>query len=81
MLDCVYRALKEGGQGLRDWIDMFVKTPFQAVADEHEAEVIKNAAVENLKPILYKGGKWYADYVRIRMKSCKCGRNQLSSVS
>lgn len=61
----------KGEQGLRDWIDMFVKIPFRVVADPKDTEAIKSMAVSNLKPVLYKNGKWYADYVRIRMKAYK----------
>ena len=61
----------KGEHGLKDWIDMFVKTPFLAVASPEDAESIKTMAVRNLKHVLYKNGKWYADYVRIRMKAYK----------
>ena len=61
----------KGENGLRDWIDMFVKAPFHIVADPEDAESIKTLAVQNLKPILYRNGKWFADYVRIRMKAYK----------
>lgn len=55
---------------MMDWINMFVKGPFQYI-DPALAEEIKEEAVENLKPILYEDGVWYADYVRIRIKAQK----------
>ncbi len=61
----------KGEHGLRDWIDMFVQTPFRVVANLEDIENIKSMAVNELKPVLYKNGKWYADYVRIRMKAYK----------
>ena len=61
----------KGEQGLKDWIDMFVKTPFHVITNPEETENIKTMAIQNLKPHLYKSGKWYADYVRIRMKAYK----------
>lgn len=61
----------KGEHGLRDWIDMFVQTPFRVVANLEDIEAIKSMAVNELKPVLYKNGKWYADYVRIRMKAYK----------
>lgn len=60
----------KGDEGMRDWIDMFVKIPFEHIDNETTVQ-IKNAAVENLRPRLFVDGKWYADYVRIRMKAIK----------
>lgn len=61
----------KGDDGLREWIDMFLKKPFDVVRDPKENEEIVSQAVEELKPELYKAGKWYADYVRLRMKAYK----------
>lgn len=36
----------KGENGLKDWIDMFVKTPFSIIDHEAEREAIKNEAVE-----------------------------------
>ncbi len=60
----------QGLDGMRDWIDMFVKTPFDGIDDETAVQ-IKNNAVENLRSQLFVDGKWYADYVRIRIKAIK----------
>ncbi len=75
-LKAVYASLFDrktalvGQEGMMDWINMFVKSPFQNL--KHElAEEIKKEAVQNLKPILYEDGIWYADYVRIRIKAQK----------
>lgn len=59
-----------GPDGLRDWIDMFVKAPFAGV-NAATAEGIKRRAVEALRPRLLRDGTWYADYVRIRMRAVK----------
>lgn len=61
----------KGQDGLKDWINMFVKTPFSVVGNDDEKEAIIDKAVESLRDILYQEGKWYADYVRIRMKAVK----------
>lgn len=61
----------KGEDGLKDWIKMFVKIPFSEVKDEEEKRKIIDESVENLRDILYKDGKWYADYVRIRMKAIR----------
>ena len=60
-----------GRDGLADWIRMFVKTPFEAVPDEAErAEIISDTA-ESLKDVLFRDGKWYSDYVRLRMRAVR----------
>ena len=61
----------KGEDGLKDWINMFVKTPFTVIKSEGEKEEIIDKAVGNLRGILYKDGKWYADYVRIKMKATR----------
>lgn len=61
----------KGQDGLRDWIHMFVKTPFSMIEEEKIREEIISKAVEHLKEELYIDGIWYADYVRIRMKAIR----------
>ena len=50
---------------------MFLKTPFSVVEAKQEKAAIINKAVAMLRDDLYKEGKWYADYVRIRMKAIR----------
>ncbi|MCM1539330.1 MAG: methyltransferase domain-containing protein [bacterium] len=61
----------KGEDGLKDWIGMFVKTPFSVVKDEAEKMAMTDRAVERLREPLYQNGTWYADYVRLRMKAVK----------
>lgn len=61
----------KGESGLKDWINMFVKTPFSIIENESERESIIDKAVDSLRSLLHKNGKWYADYVRIRMKAIR----------
>lgn len=61
----------KGENGLKDWINMFIKTPFSVIGNEKEKEAIIDKAVDDLRNVLYHDGKWYADYVRIRMKAIK----------
>lgn len=61
----------KGENGLKDWINMFIKTPFSVVKTEQEKEAIVDKAVEVLRNDLFMNGKWYADYVRIRMKATR----------
>ena len=61
----------KGENGLKDWINMFVKTPFSIVETEPVKESIIDKAIELLRSELYIDNKWYADYVRIRMKAIR----------
>lgn len=61
----------KGENGLRDWINMFVKAPFAVVKDKEEREAITGKAADRLRGSLCKDGQWYADYVRIRMKAVR----------
>jgi len=60
----------EGADGLYDWVRMFVKTPFEGLGCVLVEEIIRSA-VSGLKGVLYQGGRWYADYVRLRCKAVK----------
>ena len=59
-----------GDDGLYDWIQMFVKTPFAGVTEQVKEEIIREA-VEALFSKLFLDGKWHADYVRIRCKASR----------
>lgn len=59
-----------GEGGLANWIRMFDKIPFEGVSAREEREIIEEAARE-LEGSLKMGGKWFADYVRIRIKASK----------
>ena len=59
-----------GEDGLRGWIAMFNKKPFEGM-DQQLAEEIIAKTVERLRPVLYREGAWYADYVRIRLKAVR----------
>lgn len=61
----------KGPNGLKDWINMFVKVPFSVIENAAEREAITDEAVDQLQSVLFRNGKWYADYVRIRMKAIK----------
>lgn len=60
----------EGENGLKDWMDTFVKAPFYGL-DKSISDDIKLCAQTALKDKLYRNGVWYADYVRLRMKAVK----------
>ena len=64
------KTVLTGEDGMKNWIEMFVTQPFQNL-DKELTDKIITEAVQNLKPILYEDGIWYADYVRIRIKAQK----------
>lgn len=63
---------QDGADGLKNWITMFCKKPFERI-DESDAEDIIREAVESCRADLYHDGQWYVDYVRIRIKARKRG--------
>ena len=56
--------------GLVDWINMFVKTPFEGMDAGTKSQILDETR-ELLQDRLYVDGKWVIDYVRIRMKAVK----------
>lgn len=61
--------LASGEEGLIDWLEMFVKESFSIVNSEDQKDLILEQTVADLRNTLFKGGSWYADYVRLRMKA------------
>ena len=59
-----------GEDGMANWIEMFWPFFFKDIS-ALQAEAVKIKAVEQLKGTWYKNGKWYADYVRLRVKAVK----------
>ena len=59
------------GSDVIDWINMFIKKPFEGV-DEALAETIKQDTREALRDKLVSDdGSWYIDYVRLRMRAVR----------
>ncbi len=52
--------------GIKDWLSMFCKPFFEGVDDSDVTDIMIEIQ-ENLKPMLFRNGKWYADYKRIRI--------------
>lgn len=61
---------QKGDHGLKSWISMFVKKPFEGIPDK-DREAILEEAEEQLKDSLYQDGQWIVDYVRIRVRAVK----------
>lgn len=56
--------------GLADWINMFVKRPFEGISPDVKAEIISETK-QRLEDCLFVDGSWYIDYVRIRVRAVK----------
>lgn len=60
----------DGDSGLRDWLEMFVRSHFSGLSDEAVDSVLSRA-VEIAAPSLRNDGVWHADYVRLRITAVK----------
>lgn len=54
--------------GLADWINMFVKKPFENMGQELKRDILDDVRGE-LKGRLFIDGRWVIDYVRIRVRA------------
>jgi len=59
-----------GDDGMKNWIIQFCQ-PFFKNISEDKFEDILNRSVDLLKQTNYENGKWYADYIRLRIKTIK----------
>ncbi|SDF98768.1 Trans-aconitate methyltransferase [Selenomonas sp. WCT3] len=58
------------GRSVADWIRMFIQQPFDGMAEEMKARIIRETE-EALAPELCQDGIWTIDYVRIRLRAVK----------
>lgn len=56
----------EHAAGMANWIQMFASRFLTGLSEEQQTQVIQ-AVEQRLKPTLYRDGKWWADYRRIRV--------------
>jgi trans-aconitate 2-methyltransferase len=56
----------EGEQGLREWVRMFAGWFLERIASTQRAEFLR-LVEEEVRPLLYREGHWYADYRRLRV--------------
>lgn len=62
--------LADEKEGILDWLSMFAKPFFKGVPEENAME-IKKEVQKHLTTQLFRDGKWYADYKRIRVVAYK----------
>ena len=55
-----------GKDGLKNFINMFHNSYFDDIDENLRNEIIQEVE-NNVKPVLYKDGVWYADYKRLRI--------------
>ncbi|AFY53714.1 trans-aconitate methyltransferase [Rivularia sp. PCC 7116] len=63
-------TLLQDDAGLSNWIKMFAGNFFKGLSAEEINQVI-NDVEKQLKPKLYRDGRWFADYRRIQVKAIK----------
>jgi len=62
----------EGENGLRDWVRMFYQRVLSEIPPGREEEFLQT--VENVaRPVLYREGRWLADYRRLRVIAVRSG--------
>ena len=59
-----------GEDGMKNWIIQFCHPFFKNIPDKKAADII-DRSVSILKGTNYENGKWYADYIRLRIKAIK----------
>ena len=62
--------LKGGINGLHDFIEMFLNWMFKDISDPDKSAIIKRT-IDILKPQIFNGTSWIADYRRIRIVAHK----------
>ncbi len=63
-------TLLEGEQGMENWLRQFKWFYFEGLASADQRRALEEA-VEELRPVLYRDGKWFADYRRLRFTAVK----------
>ncbi len=58
--------LADEDTGIKDWLSMFA-TPFFRGVNDSDVQDIVNETQESLRADLFRNGKWFADYKRIRI--------------
>lgn len=59
-----------GEDGMKNWIIQFSQAFFKNISKEKIENIIDKAVII-LKETNYENGKWYADYIRLRVKAIK----------
>jgi trans-aconitate methyltransferase len=60
--------LDDAPEGIVDWVRMFGAALLAGVPTDLREEVLRDAA-DRCRPSLFREGRWYADYVRLRFRA------------
>ena len=60
----------EGDNGMEQWLRQFASYYFEILPREQAAQAMREV-VEELRPSLFREGKWHADYRRLRINAVK----------
>ena len=60
----------EGPNGMEQWLRQFTAYLFETLPREQSTQAMREVA-EELRPLLFKEGKWHADYRRLRIVAVK----------
>lgn len=60
----------EGPRAIQDWFEMFGESMLSAIPKNERGAVMDRVA-ERLRPSLFRNGRWFADYKRLRIRAVK----------
>lgn len=60
----------DGEAGIVNWLKMFRNSTLAAFSEDTQTRILANVE-EQLRPVLYKNGTWFADYRRLRIVAIK----------
>lgn len=63
-------TIQKSEHGVIDWINMFVTKPFEGMNRNIKNDILQETE-NGLRDCLFSDGKWYIDYVRIRIRARK----------
>ena len=63
-------TIQKSEHGVIDWINMFVTKPFEGMDRNIKNDILQETE-NDLRDRLFSDGKWYIDYVRIRIRARK----------
>ncbi len=62
--------LSDGEKGLRNWIQMFATAMFREVPEAALPQILARVE-QQMRPLLFQNGQWFADYRRLRIMAHK----------
>ena len=65
-----WSQLEHPERGLREWLEMFCEFWFEAVPADDRERLLRTIE-DRLRPELFRDGKWWADYRRLRVRAIK----------